>query len=493
MTYPLRGVQYYVRGLTTPQAAWNVARDRQSKLYDTTATASTRKLASFLISGLTPANSQWFSMTVSDQTNEEREWLERSCFLTWKNIHASNYSEVAFEGFIDAVITGMFAIFIRSGVDRPFEFSLWPMSNLFVAESRSNGGIDTAFYEFALTKVQARAEYGNQACKHLSDKGGEDELSEYVQAIYPREVTDIMNPLPIASVHVCKKCKCVVKESGFEEMPLIVPRIMTIPGGVYSHGLVYEALPTIRSLNKLQETILGAADMSVAGMWGAVDDGVLNPRTVTVGPRKIVTVASKDSIFPLMPGSDFQIAQWMVADMQAAIKSILLTDTLAGQEGPNMTATEVNARMSLMRQTHAPNYERLQDEFLRPLVNRCFGILFRDGVFGNPPESLLGRLTHMTYLSPLARAQQMEEMQAMERYEVSLSQMSQLGHVEALDWYDWDSASKRKAELLNVPAAQMLTSDEVQKVRVAKQEVQQAQQQQAMVQEQISNGQSPTV
>lgn len=491
MTFPLRGVQFYTRNLTTPQAAWQAAYDRQRRLYDTTGTASVRQLASSLLSGLTPANSQWFMQTVDGATTVERQWLENASYLTWKNIHASNYPEVAFEGFIDAVITGLFAIFVREGVDRPYEFSLWELSSLYFAESRRGGGIDTAFYEFALTRSQAEAEYGACCCKHLADKAAnDDQLYEYVQVLMPNSAPDIMHPHAVASIHVCKKCKEIVKTSGFHEMPLIVPRIMTIPGNVYSHGLVYEALPTIRSLNKMQETVLGCADMSVAGMWGAVDDGILNPKTVTVGPRKIITVAAKDSFFPLTPNTDFQVAQWMIDNMQAAVKKIMLSDQLQAQDGPAMTATEVNARVALIRQALGPNYERLQDEFLRPLVTRCFNIALRAGAFGEMPDSLQGRISHITYLSPLARAQQLEELMALERYEGSLAQMAQLGHPETLDWYNWDGVAQRKAQLANVPATLLLDAGNVKQVREARQQAVEQQQQQAMAMEQVKQTQA---
>jgi hypothetical protein len=281
------------------------------------------------------------------------------------------------------------------------------------------------------------------------------------------------------------RSKKVVKESGYEEMPVIMPRLMTLPNSVYSQGLIYEALPTIKSLNKLTECVLGSADMAVAGMWGAVDDGVLNPKTVKVGPRKIVTVAQRDSIFPLTPNSDFQVAQWMIQTMQTDIRRILLSDQLQAQDGQQMTATEVHVRVDLIRKMLGPNYERLQDEFLRPLVDRCFGIAWREGAFPEPPDSIKGRPSNVTYISPLARAQQMEEVQAMERYEQSMAMMAQMGHPEVLDNYAWDAVTRRKAELMNVPAIYSVPEQVVAQQRAARLKAQEEQQMKAMAAEQM--------
>lgn len=477
VSYPLRGVGLYTNSLLDVKSGWSLAREQQARLYDTTVTNATRLLASSLLSGLTPANSQWFLKTVPNATQEERAWLEDASFVTWKNIHASNYSEVAFEGLLDAVVTGMFAIFVREGIDRPFEFQLWDLANLYATSSSRSGAVDTVYYRFSLTAAQALSEYGDAAGAMVMEaaSGRPDELFEYVNVIGPRlRVREL--ELPIASVTVCCRTREIVKESGYHEMPVIIPRLITLPNSPYSQGLVYEALPTAKTLNRLVETVLGSADMAVAGMWGAVDDGVLNPKAVKVGPRKIITVASRDSIFPLNPGSDFQVAQWMIQGLQTDIRKILLSDQLQAQDGPQMTATEIHVRVDMIRKMLGPNYERLQDEFLRRLVDRCFNILWRAGVFAQPPESLKGRMSNITYLSPLARAQQMEEVQAMERYEMSLSQMAQLGHPEALDNYNWDLVARRKAELMNVPAMFIVPEQAVAQQRQARAE--QAQQQQ---------------
>ena len=150
-----------------------------------------------------------------------------------------------------------------------------------------------------------------------------------------------------------------------------------------------------------------------------------------------------------------------------------------------MTATEVHARVGIVRQMLGPNYERMQSEFLRPLVNRCFGLAWRAGIFPDPPQSLMGRRTQLVYLSPLARAQQMEEIQAMERYEQSLGMMAQMGHPEVLDNYNWDGAARRKHNLLSVPANLQLLTEEVQQARQARAQQMQEQQMMAAQQQQL--------
>ncbi|KAK6697209.1 hypothetical protein SNK04_014297 [Fusarium graminearum] len=174
-------------------------------------------------------------------------------------------------------------------------------------------------------------------------------------------------------------------------------------------------LPDIRVLNELKALQLASADVAVGGMWVAEDDGVFNPRTAKLGARKILIASSTDAIKPLQTGANFQLADFMVNDLKASIRKILMADQLQPQDGPAMTATEVHVRVEMIRQLLGPIYGRLQAEYLRPLIERCFGIAYRAGILGEPPESLAGRDYSVRYVSPMARAQRLEEVTATQR------------------------------------------------------------------------------
>lgn len=178
---------------------------------------------------------------------------------------------------------------------------------------------------------------------------------------------------------------------------------MKIPGGSYGIGPVYDALPDCKELNETKRMEKAAQDLAISGMWIAEDDGVLNPRTVKVGPRRIIVANSVDSMKPLLTGSDFNVAFTAEERLQASIRKIMMADQLQPQDGPAMTATEVHVRVALIRQLLGPVYGRFQAEYLQPLVERCFGIAFRAGVFPEPPESMNAANFNVRYISPLAR------------------------------------------------------------------------------------------
>ncbi|WP_239505045.1 portal protein, partial [Serratia marcescens] len=97
-----------------------------------------------------------------------------------------------------------------------------------------------------------------------------------------------------------------------------------------------------KELNETKRMEKAAQDLAISGMWIAEDDGVLNPRTVKVGPRRIIVANSVDSMKPLLTGSDFNVAFTAEERLQASIRKIMMADQLQPQDGPAMTATEVH-------------------------------------------------------------------------------------------------------------------------------------------------------
>lgn len=500
-TYPLRGVGLEANGVIssdpTSQNA-STAQNKQADLLDSTGTDAARTLASALMGGMTPSNSRWPLLEVENETDEERQWLDNAADLVWKNIHASNYDAVGFECMLDWVCAGMFPLFVEEAEGGGYHFQEWPLANSYFAASRPGGIIDTVYNEFPLSIEQAANDYG---VDKLSEKtrgmleNKPDETITFVRCVYPRnKSTGYVNDgkkfarnLPYASVHLEKDQKHIVRESGYHELPIGVPRWNTLPGSVYAFGPVSEALPDMKTLNEEIKYVLANADLAVAGMWGAVDDGVLNPNTVRVGPRKIIVMAEKDNMWPLTPASKFDIAVLEIDRLQRSIRRTLMADQLEPMKkaGDQPTATEITVRVEMIRQLLGPVYGRGQSEFLQWLVMRCFGIAYRAGILGQAPRSLQNpnRLVSVRYNTPIARAQKATDVAAMDRYEASLGAQAQVGMTDAFDIYDWDEARRTRAELLGVPAKLIPDVDVVKSIRARRSQAVQDQKTQALASE----------
>lgn len=486
-SYPIRGSGFNGESLSAQEAL-----NRKARLVDGTLTDAARILSSSIMGGMTPANSLWFGMDVGNESDEERRWLDQSADILWQNIHAANFDAAAFEGLIDVVCAGWFALYIDSDRERGgFTFDLWPIASVYCTTSVAGGKVDTVYREYKLTAEQAVKEFGEANVSDETRKLAQDKPQEkvdFVHAIYPRSThmvgAKLAKNMAIASCKIEVKAKKLVSESGYHEMPVVVPRWMLIPDSVYAVGPVMDALPDAKTLNELCRMDLAAGDLAIAGMWIAEDDGVLNPRTVKVGPRKIIVANSVDSMKPLMSGSNFQYAETKIARLQGSIRKTLMADQLQAQDGPAMTATEVHVRVALIRQLLGPVYGRLQAEYLQPLIERCFGIAYRAGVLGQAPESLAGREFAVRYLSPLARSQKLEQVTAIDTFVAgAIAVAAQTQDTSILDNIDMDAAMRFKGEALSVPGEILRTTAARDQVRQQRAEAQQAAQEQAQQQE----------
>lgn len=492
-TYPLRG-----SGFNSNTANAQQGQAKRAEILDSTATDSVRILASSIMSGLTPANSRWFQLDVGDESEDERRWLDDSAQVLWENIHMANFDASAFEAVIDVSIAGWFALYIEEDkVNGGLRFQQWALPSVYASSTQQGSNVDTVYRCYTLTAEQAVIEFGDDVVSADTlklSKTKPDEKIQFVHAIYPRGTyavdAKLAKNLKFASVNIEVKAKLVVRESGYHELPVIVPRWFLIPDSAYGIGPVFDALPDVKMLNELKRMSLAAADIAIAGMWIAEDDGVLNPRTVKIGPRKIIIANSVDSMKPLQTGSNFQLSETMTQQLQNAIRKVLMADQLQPQDGPAMTATEVHIRVNLIRQLLGPIYGRFQAEYLQPLIDRCFGLAYRAGVFSTAPDTLQGREFSVKYISPLARAQKMDDVTAIERLSVNIAQVAQV-NPSVLDLIDEDETVRILADALGVPNKVVRKTADVQQLRQQRAEEQKAaQQQQAAMQMQQTAGEA---
>ena len=489
LTYPLRGSGFNGQVLSAKDGD-----SRKSKQMDSTATDSVRILASSMQSGVTPSNSIWFGLDAGDETDEEKVWLSEASDAIWENIHQANFDSVGFEGNVDMVCAGWFCMYVTEDQDEGgYNFELWPIAQVCCESSKSGGPVDMVYRKYSMTALQATNEFGDdvsEAIKKAMDPltKNQDKEFEFVHAIFPRNQlnTDskLAKNMPVASMHVEVESKQLNRESGYHEMPVIVPRWMLIPGSAYAVGPVYDALADIRELNDLKRIDKAAGEMSIAGMWIAEDDGVLNPRSIKVGPRRVIIANSVDSMKQLKIEGNWQLASDRIAELKASIRKVLMSDHLQPQDGPVISATEVHVNVGLIRQLLGPIYGRMQSEYLQPLIDRCFGLAYRAGALGQPPESLIERDFKVKYLSPLAKSQKLEEVTAIERFNANLERVAAI-KPEVLDNVDFDEQAEAMAEALGVPVRTMRSADDVAKLRDDRAKAQ-AKQEEAAQQQAIS-------
>lgn len=488
-TSPLRG-----SGFQSSDLDAGSGQSRKARLVDGTATDAARLHASSLSSGITPATSIWFAIEIEDSTLDEKTWLEDSSYRIFKLIHGANFDSESLECYTDITIVGWCALFVEEAADKQgFAFEQWPLAEVYCGMSKRGGRVDIVYREFQLTAEQAVKEYGE---KNLSAallkvfQTKPDTQFTFIHCIEPNDEyvakSTLSKKLAFSSTHVEVKSQKLVRRGGFNEFPVIVPRWQKLPKSAYAVGPTFDALPDIKMINELGSMELANADITICGMWIAEDDGVLNPRNIKVGPRKVITANSVESMKALQSGGNWQYSMEKAAQLQSTIRKIYLADQLQPQDGPAMTATEVHVRVALIRQLLGPVYGRLTAEWTQPMIERCFGMAMRMGLLAQPPASIQGKTFRIKYTSPLARAQRAEDVTAMDEFELTLQQEAALDP-SVLDNYDLDAAVQLRAELKGVPSKLMRSVKAITDIRTARAKQQQAAQQaQAAAQAQLS-------
>ena len=471
---------------------------RTEVLFDSTAITANNLLAASLHGTLTSPSLPWFSIKLRDEElNRNRDvqlWLEDTGRRMYDTFNETNFNTEVHELYLDLCSIGTAAIFVEEG-NEGFDKNGIHFNTLHIAEyyiqENINGKVDTLYRKYKLTARQAVQEFGekNVGEKILTAaKEKPDQKFNFIHAVeptedYKRATGKTSTKLPYHSCHVCEEDKMVVRTGGYNEFPYLVPRWSKATGEIFGRSPSYNALPDIKTLNKAVEIGLKAWAKAIDPPLLVQDDGVIG--RVRTTPAGITVVRNDGAIKPLQIGSNWQITDLKENQLRTAIRQAYYSDQLQLQEGPQMTATEVQVRYELMQRLLGPTLGRFQSEFLNPLIERVFGIMYRAGALSREPDIVRGSKIDVEYVGPLARSQRMEEAVSIERlYQLAMN-VSQVDPA-IMDNINHDEAIRLRGKLLGVPKTVLRGKDEVEEMRNARAEQQQmaamAQEQQAQAQ-----------
>jgi hypothetical protein len=476
---------------------------RDRDVFDSTAISSNQMLASGLHGALTAPSGRWFHIRFREEElnndDDAVEWMEDCINRMYKALEESNFNAEVNELYLDLCCFGTAAMLVerthkRAGdterLDDTLNFRTVHLGEIAISED-FDGFVDTVYRKVKLTARQAKqlwgdsAEIGESIEKALEKNP--DQQFEFIHAVYPRpnipEVVDLaeQKDRPFASCWVNVKDKLLVSEGGFYEMPWLVPRWSKLSGDVYGFSPALIARADIRTLNAAKQFEMRAWEKSIDPPTLANYNGIIGD--LRMDPGGLTYVRDVNGIRPFVSGAQWQVSQIKSSELITNIRRAFFNDQLQLHEGPNMTATEVRARMELMQQILGPVIGRIQAEFLNPLLQRVFMIMHRDMRFREPPESLRESDANLDieYVSPLARAQRMEEVYAVDRWFQQLGVMAQMSP-EVMDIVDFENVGRMLAKRMGVPSEAMRGEEEMEKMKIERMQAQEQAQQMAMQQ-----------
>ncbi len=280
-----------------------------------------------------------------------------------------------------------------------------------------------------------------------------------------------------------------MRQGFFDELPYMVPRWSKRSGEVYGRGPGHAALPDMRVLNRVAYAqLLGAEKLADPPIAVGSDSVVGKIRTHAGGVTYVDTTQ--------IPGGDpagalrqlavdyrLDVAETILEKRRDAIRTAFLNDRIQLAGGPQMTATEVITREKKQLLVLGPSLGRLQSEFLGPLVDRVFLLLYRNNHLV-PPENLAGRELRAKYISPISRAQRSGEAEAFALAQQYLAPVIQADPT-VMDNFDTNRIARDSQDLFGYPQDYLRPEAGVAQIRKERAAQQQAA---AMVQAQIAAG-----
>ena len=434
---------------------------------------------------LTNAASPWFMMNYKEPglnaDDKAMEWLEECTKQMYVVLNRSNFQQEIHELYQDLITFGTAGMMIEQDEDKVLRFSTRHISEIYIQENEF-GRVDTVYRKFKMSAKGAMSMFGDVSKKitKLSEAEPYEEI-DLLHVVYPREdrnpnKIDAKNK-PFASIYCDPEDNTLLGEGGYDEFPYVVPRFVKSSIETYGRSPAMTALPDIKMINKMSETLIKAAQKVIDPPLLVPDDGFMLPIRTVPGGLNFYRSGSRDRIEPLNTNANIGIGVEYEEQRRDAIRKAFYVDQLLLAQRVNMTATEVLQRNEEKMRMLAPVLGRLQGEMLQPLITRCFNIMLKMNMFPVPPESLQGQTIDIEYTSPLARSQRTGDITAASRMLEMLAPLAQMAPV--FDYLDVDKFVKHTQEVLGVPAKIMKSEAEVAELREER-----AAQQQAMMEQQ---------
>ncbi|HHD7475448.1 TPA: portal protein [Klebsiella oxytoca] len=470
---------------------------RNTKIVDPTATLSARTLSSGMMSGITSPARPWFKLATPDPDMMDygpvKLWLEvvqrrmnevfnkSNLYQSLPLLYASlgNYS------------TGAMAVLEDdSDVIRTMMF---PIGSYYMANS-ARGSVDTCFRKFSMTVRQLVMEFGmknvSTSVKSLWDSGSYESWIEVIHAVYPnidRDTAKLNSKnKPVKSVYyeVGGDSDKVLRESGFDEFPIMAPRWEVNGEDVYGSscpGMI--ALGQVKALQLEQKRKSQLIDKATNPPM--VGPSSLKNQRVSLLPGDITyidQITGQDGFKPaylVNPNTADLLAD--IQDTRQIINSAYFVDLFMMLQNINTRSMPVEAVIEMKEEKLlmlGPVLERLNDECLNPLIDRTFSIMARKNLLPPPPDVLQGMPLRIEYISVMAQAQKSIGLSSLSSTVGFIGQLAALGKTEALDKLDADQAIDAFAEMSGSSPTVIVPQEQVEQIR--QQRAQQQQQQQAM-------------
>jgi hypothetical protein len=464
---------------------------RREGQYDSTPVDALEEFAGGLMGFLTNPTDRWFSLTVEEPQDlgydhEALEWLELVADIIYKeyNKPAALFNSCIHETYLDIGAFGTAILYQDWNFKKQsLRFKAYPLADCILMEN-ADGDVDTLYRSCKLSIRQMIQQFGFDALPDkLKDKADThpDEMFELLHAVFPREDRDTnkftRNNKKFASIYIQLDEKHILEEGGFDSFPFHCPRWLKLAGQIYGKGPGVKCLPDIKMLNRMEITLIKAAQKLADPPIQAESEGFMLPIRTSPGSIIFREPGMEPAELLTPKGSvTYPIGEEKAEQKREHIRKCFFNDVIKMEkEKVEMTAFEVADRRDEKLRKMSPMLGRLQSELLDHMIMRSYSLLDLVGRIPPAPPSLQGHRLRVGYESAAARAQTGVKAQAMAQFFQDLIPMAQ-AKPDVIDAIDDDMWIQELAKARKVPMVVVRSLEEIAAIRQERQQQQQMQQ-----------------
>ena len=457
---------------------------RNLVLVNSTGVQSNTMLASALAGMLTNPTTMWFEFLTGieelDNNDKIRRWLQKTTRTVHSILNNSNFQEEIHEVYLDLCSFGTTAHSIEEDDEYHVRFKTYHIKDLYLEENHL-GQVATILRPFKMNAFNLISMFGKENMHEDVMKcyeKGEDKMWEVIHGIYPM-LDESARGFTYWSQYLLVEKDHFIKEGGFRDLPVVISRWAKASGETYGRSPGMDALPDVKMLNAIDETLIKASQKVVDPPLQAPDDGFIAPIRTVPGSLNYYRGGSSDRIEPFGNDANIPVGIEYQREIAQRVRQIYFIDQLQLIQGPQKTATEVLQRTEESVRLLSPMMSRQEHENLRPTLDRVFAILLKRNVINKDeiPEELAGMDLKVKYSSLIAKAQRMSETESIIRAFQLAAPFMQIDP-NAADNLNADEALRVISRIQGLPQEMIRDREDRDNMRKARAEQQQQMQQQ---------------
>lgn len=395
-----------------------------------------RDLASGMVSGSTSSSRPWFKLGLPDKDLEKykpvKEYLDECTMRMHAALADSNAYEALHMGYEEIATFGTSCMLMLEDYKDIMRFRNYTAGEYWLGVG-PDGRVDTFAREYYMTVGQLVKEFGIENCSPtVKNAYNQHQTEQWIKVnclIEPNDsrivgYKDFRN-MPFRSVYweVGSVSNTYLRIHGFEEFPIIAPRwATTTTADIYGRGPGWDVLGDDKMLQTMQIQKLIVldklgnppmqADASIQGAVNTLPGGVT--RSSSLLPN-----AGLRAAYQVNP--DINAIREDILEVKKALDDAFFRDLfrmMIQYERGVVTATEIAEKQSERLNLLAPVISRLNNDQNKPIIDRQFNSMNRNGLLPEvSPElsELIGGMPmKVTYISIFAQAQKMIGITAIE-------------------------------------------------------------------------------